>query len=97
MIVVPGKISDYFTVMLRFLLFCQALFDLTFRPERALRKCVIIGQICSLFLGFSVSTVAEEKQFNPRFTRSKEGFVQFMKELNLAYPKLIGEIMLLQL
>uniref|UniRef100_H2ZAD6 Persulfide dioxygenase ETHE1, mitochondrial n=1 Tax=Ciona savignyi TaxID=51511 RepID=H2ZAD6_CIOSA len=41
------------------------------------------------YMGFSVTTVAEEKILNPRLTLSKEKFVQFMKDLNLAYPKLI--------
>uniref|UniRef100_F6X7G6 Metallo-beta-lactamase domain-containing protein n=2 Tax=Ciona intestinalis TaxID=7719 RepID=F6X7G6_CIOIN len=41
------------------------------------------------YMGFSVTTVAEEKILNPRLTLSKEKFVKFMKDLNLAYPKLI--------
>lgn len=36
------------------------------------------------------STVMEEKKFNPRLTKSKEEFVQIMKNLNLAYPAQIG-------
>ncbi|CAK8678202.1 unnamed protein product [Clavelina lepadiformis] len=43
------------------------------------------------YRGFSRTTVAEEKKFNPRLTLDKEKFVQFMKELDLAYPKLIDK------
>jgi len=41
------------------------------------------------YRGFTHSTVYEEKNCNPRLTLSKENFIQFMKDLNLAYPKLI--------
>ena len=33
--------------------------------------------------------LAEEKEFNPRLTKSKADFVQLMSNLNLAYPKKI--------
>lgn len=36
------------------------------------------------------TTVAEEKKFNPRLTKSKPEFVNIMKNLNLAYPAQIG-------
>ena len=32
---------------------------------------------------------AEEKEFNPRLTKSKADFVELMSNLNLAYPKKI--------
>nr|CAB3243873.1 persulfide dioxygenase ETHE1, mitochondrial-like [Phallusia mammillata] len=41
------------------------------------------------YMGFSVTTVAEEKVLNPRLTLSRDEFINFMKELNLKYPKLI--------
>lgn len=41
--------------------------------------------------GRNVSTVAEEKKFNPRLTQNKEEFLRIMKELNLPYPKMINE------
>lgn len=41
------------------------------------------------YRGFTKSMVDEEKRLNPRLALSKEEFVQFMKELNLAYPKLM--------
>jgi len=41
------------------------------------------------YRGFTRTSVYEEKNLNPRLTQTKEGFVQFMKDLNLAYPKLI--------
>lgn len=41
------------------------------------------------YSGFTRTTVAEEKQLNPRLTLSKEKFITFMRELNLAYPRLI--------
>jgi len=43
--------------------------------------------------GFSVTTVGEEKLLNPRLSLSKEEFVEFMKKLNLKYPKLIGRLL----
>lgn len=41
------------------------------------------------YKGFSVSTVAEEMQFNPRLTKDKETFKNIMANLNLSYPKMI--------
>merc|ERR1712071_17594 len=41
--------------------------------------------------GQTCSTVGEEKQFNPRLTKTKEEFVELMAGLNLAYPKKIDE------
>ncbi|PSN36395.1 hypothetical protein C0J52_21591 [Blattella germanica] len=35
------------------------------------------------------TTVAEEKEFNPRLTKSCEEFVKIMENLNLPYPKMI--------
>lgn len=41
------------------------------------------------YKGRTMSTVAEEKAFNPRLTKSKEEFVKIMAELGLPYPKKI--------
>ena len=38
-----------------------------------------------------MTTVAEEKEFNPRLTKSKEDFIALMGGLNLPYPKKIDE------
>lgn len=43
------------------------------------------------YKGHSMTTVAEEKQHNPRLTKTKEEFVEIMKTLGLAYPKKIDE------
>ncbi|GFQ79580.1 persulfide dioxygenase ETHE1, mitochondrial [Trichonephila clavata] len=43
------------------------------------------------YKGFTVSTVGEEKKYNARLTKSKEEFVEIMKNLNLAYPKMIDK------
>lgn len=44
------------------------------------------------YRGHSVSTIAEEKRWNPRFTgRTREQFIQFMNGLNLPDPKKIME------
>lgn len=40
-----------------------------------------------------MTTVAEEKSYNLRLTKSKEEFITIMKNLNLAYPKQIGKEM----
>lgn len=48
---------------------------------------------CVLFLyasGQTVSTVGEERRFNPRLTKSRDEFVNIMKNLNLPKPKKIG-------
>lgn len=37
-----------------------------------------------------VSTVAEEKRLNARLTKSEGEFVDIMNNLNLPYPKFIG-------
>lgn len=37
-----------------------------------------------------VTTVWEEKKFNPRLSKSVNDFVEIMNSLNLAYPKQIG-------
>lgn len=39
--------------------------------------------------GRMASSIYEEIKFNPRLSKSKEEFVNIMKNLNLAYPKLI--------
>jgi len=41
--------------------------------------------------GVSVTTVGEELKHNPRLTKSKEDFVQIMKNLGLAKPKKMDE------
>jgi len=41
------------------------------------------------YKGQTQTTVAEEKQFNPRLTKTKDEFVELMAGLNLAYPKKI--------
>ena len=46
----------------------------------------------SPFLGQLVSSVGEEKKFNPRLTLSRDGFIDFMKNLKLDLPKMIGKI-----
>lgn len=38
------------------------------------------------------TTVAEEKELNPRLSKSLEEFVEIMSNLNLPYPKQIGEL-----
>ena len=44
-----------------------------------------------LLVGFTSSSVAEEKKLNPRLTLSREKFVKFMEDLKLDYPKYIGK------
>jgi len=39
--------------------------------------------------GFMDTTVEEEKKYNPRLSKSREEFVEIMKNLNLPYPKKI--------
>ena len=41
-------------------------------------------------LGQTVSTIGEEKTYNPRFSKSLDEFIELMNNLNLAYPKKIG-------
>ncbi|XP_034554443.1 persulfide dioxygenase ETHE1, mitochondrial isoform X2 [Notolabrus celidotus] len=41
------------------------------------------------YLGQTVSTVSEERRFNPRLTKSKDEFVKIMNNLNLPKPKKI--------
>ncbi|OZH51827.1 Zn-dependent hydrolase [Hydrocoleum sp. CS-953] len=44
------------------------------------------------YKGQTVSTIGEEKQFNPRFVgRDRLNFIQFMATLNLPYPKKMAE------
>jgi sulfur dioxygenase len=44
------------------------------------------------YRGHTVSTIAEEKQWNPRFAgRSREGFIEFMANLDLPNPKKMME------
>jgi len=38
-----------------------------------------------------VSSVAEEKQWNVRLTKTEAEFVEIMNNLNLPYPKFIGK------
>ncbi|KAL1131938.1 hypothetical protein AAG570_011549 [Ranatra chinensis] len=46
------------------------------------------------YKGLTVTTVGEEKKYNPRLTRSKEEFIHIMDNLNLSYPKKIGKSIL---
>jgi len=39
------------------------------------------------YRGRTVTTVGEEKRYNPRLTRSKEEFIHIMKTLNLDFPR----------
>ncbi|KNA11244.1 hypothetical protein SOVF_136930 [Spinacia oleracea] len=41
------------------------------------------------YKGFMVSTVGEEKQYNPRLTKDEETFKSIMENLKLSYPKMI--------
>ncbi len=41
------------------------------------------------YKGVTKSSVAEEKELNPRLTKPKEEFVKIMNNLGLAYPKKI--------
>ncbi len=44
------------------------------------------------YRGMTVSTIGEEKQFNPRFVgRDRDNFIQFMGSLNLPNPKKMME------
>jgi len=44
------------------------------------------------YRGHTVSTIGEEKQFNPRFAnRDRDNFIQFMNNLNLPDPKKMME------
>ncbi|MCU0537036.1 MAG: MBL fold metallo-hydrolase [Hydrococcus sp. Prado102] len=44
------------------------------------------------YRGHTVSTIGEEKQWNPRFVgRTRDGFIEFMGNLNLPDPKKIME------
>ncbi|XP_042214437.1 persulfide dioxygenase ETHE1, mitochondrial-like [Homarus americanus] len=41
------------------------------------------------YKGQTVTTIAEEKKYNPRLTKNKEEFVDIMNNLGLAFPKKI--------
>ena len=41
-------------------------------------------------LGQIVSTIEEEKKYNPRLTKSKQEFIDIMANLKLEKPKFIG-------
>ncbi|RDX64888.1 Persulfide dioxygenase ETHE1-like, mitochondrial [Mucuna pruriens] len=43
------------------------------------------------YKGFTVSSVGEELQYNPRLTKDEETFKNIMANLNLPYPKMIDE------
>ncbi|CAK5089381.1 unnamed protein product [Meloidogyne enterolobii] len=44
------------------------------------------------YTGRMVTTVWEEKKFNPRLSKSEDEFVQIMNSLNLPYPKQIANL-----
>lgn len=52
---------------------------------------MITQRFFSVHRGQLETTVAEEKQFNPRLSKDIDTFVNIMENLNLAYPKMIGE------
>ena len=41
--------------------------------------------------GNTVTTVGEERLYNPRLTKNKDEFINIMANLNLEKPKMIGE------
>ena len=43
------------------------------------------------YRGRTISTIGEEKLYNPRLTKSVEEFKIIMKNLNLPYPKQIDD------
>ncbi|XP_049875460.1 persulfide dioxygenase ETHE1, mitochondrial [Pectinophora gossypiella] len=43
------------------------------------------------YKGMTATTVAEEKKYNPRLTKSLKEFVHIMDTLNLPYPKMIDK------
>ncbi|XP_034947296.1 persulfide dioxygenase ETHE1, mitochondrial [Chelonus insularis] len=43
------------------------------------------------YLGRMVTTIAEERAFNPRLTKSLDEFIKIMDNLNLPYPKMIDK------
>ncbi|GLU14692.1 hypothetical protein SLE2022_312470 [Rubroshorea leprosula] len=43
------------------------------------------------YRGFTVSTVEEEMQYNPRLTKDEETFKSIMENLNLSYPKMMDK------
>ncbi len=43
------------------------------------------------YKGQTVSTIGEEKQWNPRFQKDKNSFIEFMNNLNLPNPKKMME------
>ncbi|XP_063982423.1 persulfide dioxygenase ETHE1, mitochondrial isoform X1 [Diachasmimorpha longicaudata] len=43
------------------------------------------------YYGRTVTTVAEERAYNPRLTKPLDEFVRIMENLNLAYPKMIDK------
>merc|ERR1719401_2727869 len=49
------------------------------------------------YKGRNVSTVAEEREFNPRLSKSKTEFLEIMNSLNLPYPKMIDQALPLNL
>ena len=43
------------------------------------------------YKGQTVSTIGEEKKWNPRFKKDRSSFIQFMNSLNLPNPKKMME------
>ncbi len=43
------------------------------------------------YKGLTKTSVAEEKKYNPRLTKTREEFINIMDNLNLPYPAKIGE------
>lgn len=46
--------------------------------------------ILMFITGQTVTTIGEEKTYNPRLSKSLDEFIEVMNNLNLAYPKKIG-------
>ena len=57
-----------------------------------LNKIVLLQQVATAmypghdYKGNTSSTVGAEKETNPRLSKSKEEFIDIMKNLNLSYP-----------
>lgn len=66
--------------------FCQIMWFSGWVLTPQMTFCVL----CLYASGQTVSTVGEERKFNPRLTKSIHEFVNIMKNLNLPKPKKIG-------
>lgn len=85
-----NMIQCYQSIFSSFMIFSKCFCHIMWFSAKVLTPQITFYVLCLYASGQTVSTVGEERKFNPRLTKSMDEFVNIMKNLNLPKPKKIG-------